>query len=72
MKLNLKKCEFGEASVNYMGHSLNSEGLFPEPEKVNSVLNMKPPSNTSEVRSFLGLVTYCGKFIPNFVIITRN
>ena len=54
-----------------MGHILSSEGLFPEPEKVNSILNMKPPSNTSEVRSFLGLVTYFGKFIPNFPAITE-
>ena len=72
LKLNLKKCEFGEDSISYMGHILNSEGLFPEPEKVNSILNMKPPSNASEVRSFLGLVTYCSKFIPNLVIITSN
>ena len=70
-KLNLKKCELGKASINYMGHILSSEGLFPEPEKVNSILNMKPPSNTSEARSFLGLVTYCGKFIPNFATITQ-
>ena len=53
------------------GAYLSSEGLFPEPEKVNSILNMKPPSNTSEIRSFLGLVTYCGKFIPNFATITE-
>ena len=32
---------------------------------------MKPPSNISEVRSVLGLVTYCGKFIPNFATITE-
>ena len=54
-----------------MGHILSSEGLFPEPRKMNFILNMKPPSNTSEVRSFLGLVTYCGKFIPNFATITE-
>ena len=72
VKLNLKKNEFGKASINYMdGAYLSSEGLFPEPEKVNSILNMKPPSNTSEIRSFLGLVTYCGKFIPNFATITE-
>ena len=52
-----------------MGHILSSEGLFPEPEKVNSILDMKPRSNTSEVRSFLGLVTYCSKFAPNFAAI---
>ena len=52
LKLNLKKCEFGKSSINYMGHILSSEGLFPELEKVNSILHMKPPSNTSEVPSF--------------------
>ena len=54
-----------------MGHILSSEGLFPEPEKVNSILYMKPPSNTSEVCSFLGFVTYCSKFAPHFVAITE-
>ena len=55
-----------------MGHILSSEGLFPEPEKVNSILHMKPPSNTSEVRSFLGLVTSCSNFAPNFAAITEK
>ena len=32
LRHNLKKCEFGKASINYMGHVLSSEGLFPEPE----------------------------------------
>ena len=71
LKLNFKKCEFGKSSINYMGYILRSEGLFPEPEKVNSILHMKPPSNTSEVRSFLGLVTHCSKFVPNFAAITE-
>ena len=72
LKLNFKKCEFGKSSINYMGHILSSEGLFPEPEKVNSIFYMKPPSNTNEVRSFLGLITYCNKFVPNFAAITEQ
>ena len=28
--------------------------------------NAKPPQSTAEVRSFLGLVQYCGKFLPDF------
>ena len=39
--------------------------------KADSILNVKQPSNTSKVRSFLSLVTYCGKFIPNFAAITK-
>ena len=54
-----------------MGHILSSEGLFPEPQKVNSILHMKPSSNTSEVRSFMGLVIYCSTFVPNFAANTE-
>ena len=72
LKLIFKKYEFGNSTTNYMGHILSSEGLFPEPEKVNSIFYMKPPSNTNEVRSFLGLITYCNKFVPNFAAITEQ
>ena len=34
-------------------------------------MNMKRPSNTSEVRIFWGLVTYCGKFVLDFATITE-
>ena len=51
LKLNLKKCKYCKTSVNYMRHILSLEGLFPEPEKVDSFLNFIPPSNKSEVRS---------------------
>ena len=71
MKLNFKKCEFGKSSINYMRHILSSEWLFPESEKVNLIFHLKRPSNTSEVCSCLGLVTYCSKFIPNFTAITE-
>ena len=71
MKLNFKKCEFGKSSINYMRHILSSEWLFPESEKVNLIFHLKRPSNTSEVCSCLGLVTYCSKFIPNFTAFTE-
>ena len=54
-----------------MRHILSSEWLFPESEKVNLIFHIKRPSNTSEVCSCLGLVTYCSKFIPNFTAITE-
>ena len=63
--------KFVKISINYMGHILSSERVFPEPKNVDSISNMKPPLNTSEVRSFLVLVTYCGKFIQNFATITE-
>ena len=55
LKLNFKKYESG---INYMGHILSSERLFPEPEKVDSILNMESPSNTSEAYSFFWVLEF--------------
>ena len=31
---------------------------------------LKPPTNIKELRSFLGMITYCSKFLQNFAIVT--
>jgi hypothetical protein len=41
------------------------------PGKVKEVLEWKPPTTVSEVRSFLGLVGYNGRFILNFSKIVK-
>lgn len=39
---------------------------------LNSVQNFREPQSAEEVRSFLGLVTYVGKFIPNLATVTEE
>ncbi len=45
-------------------------GLKPDPTKVDAITRLKDPSNVAEVRSFLGMVTYCGRYIPRLAILT--
>ena len=42
------------------------QGISPSEEKVSAIQNAKPPQNTAEVRSFLGLVQYCATFLPDY------
>ena len=64
LKLNIDKCEFFKDEIRYLGHIINKDGLFKDPEKVAAMLEAKVPANTSEVKSFTGMVNYYGRFIP--------
>ena len=59
------KCAFLQPSVEYLGHKVNAEGLHALPSKVEAILQAPAPNNLQELRSFLGLLNYYGKFIPN-------
>ncbi|KAL5506337.1 hypothetical protein EMCRGX_G007955 [Ephydatia muelleri] len=65
MKLKLSKCFFLLPSVEYLGHVISAEGIRPSSEKTRAISNAPAPQNVTQLRSFLGLLNYYGKFLPN-------
>jgi hypothetical protein len=65
------KCEFWIVKVPFLGHVISLEGITVVPSKVQDVLDSKPPTSVTQVHSFLGLVGYYRRFIPNFSKITK-
>ena len=45
---------------------ISVKGVSMDPQKIEAVVNWKPPKNVSEVISFLGLVGYYRKFVEGF------
>lgn len=65
LKLNKARCEFLLPKVEYLGHLIDGNGLHPTKEKVNVIQEAPQPRNVTELRSFLGIINYYGKFLPN-------
>lgn len=65
IKVKLSKCKFFVDKLSFLGHVITSEGLLPNPEKVDTIANANPPKNSTELKAFLGLINFYGKFIPN-------
>ena len=65
LRLNRDKCQFGLPELTFMGYRLNKHGVSATDEKVRAVLNAREPRVASEVRSFLGLLNFVGRFLPD-------
>lgn len=65
LHLNKSKCQFIQDSVKYLGHEISKQGLSPMTERVEAILQCPRPTDVSSVRTFLGLVNYYQKFLPN-------
>lgn len=69
--LNEDKCIWKTKQMKFLGHILSTEGIEIDPEKVRVILQCRPPTTREETRSFLGLVSYVGKFIPDLATNTE-
>ena len=60
-KLNKDKFVFKQQTLKYCGHILTSEGILPDPAKVEAITQMPRPRSKTEVRRLLGMINYLGK-----------
>lgn len=57
--------------VLYLGHTITKDGLKPNSDKIQAVLDFPIPKTATEIKSFLGLVGYYRRFIQDFAKITQ-
>lgn len=65
LTLKKSKCVFASTSLDYLGHVIDSTGLHPSKAKVEAIQGAPTPTNLSELKSFIGLVNYYRRFLPN-------
>ncbi len=58
LKVNAAKSLFCAHEIEYLGYILTSEGIKPQPKKVQVILALNLPNNVKELRHFLRMVQY--------------
>lgn len=64
--LKRSKCNFGQSEVQILGFLVNKDGISPIPSKTSAISNLDTPRNVKDIRSFLGMVNYYRRVIPNY------
>ncbi|KAI4872550.1 hypothetical protein NFI96_003106 [Prochilodus magdalenae] len=65
LRVQKEKCEFFKDSLEYLGHTIDSVGLHKSDDKIKAIVEAPVPTDTTQLRSFLGLINYYARFVPN-------
>ena len=60
------KCHLLQSKVKYLGHVVDRDGIYPDPEKTLAISQLPVPKNVEKLRTFLGMSGYYRKFVPNY------
>ena len=70
VSLNSEKLQFKQAQVDFYGHILSENGIQPAREKLETIRNIKTPSNIKELQTTLGMVTYLNRYSTKLADLT--
>lgn len=71
LKVNNEKSEFFKRKIHYLGHIVAASGIHTDPEKVKSILAIPIPKNITDLRRFMGVISWYRRFIPDCSTLTQ-
>ena len=58
------KCFIRQPKIKFFGRTLSPDGIHPDPAKIQGMLYLPPPEDTTQLQSFLGMVNFMQPFVP--------
>lgn len=72
VNINVEKCVLGQQNVIFLGFKLSGDGWSIDGNKIEAIQNFRRPESQAEVKSFLGLINFIERFIPQRADKTRH
>ena len=66
LRLKASKCKFLQLETEFLGFTVSSEGVKPNPVKLQVIKDYPIPKSARDVKSFLGLVSYFRRSVKDF------
>lgn len=66
LKLKKEKCSFLQSQLEFLGHTISSQGIMPQSSKCKSINNMPIPTSLRDIQAFLGMTGYYRQFVPSY------
>ena len=62
--LHPQKCSLAKEEIEFLGHSLSSQGVAPTEQKVAAIASFPTPKTIKALQEFIGMITYYHRFLP--------
>ena len=67
LRLNAEKCVFGVRAGKFLGYLITNQGIKINPDQIDAVKRLNPPSNPKEVQKLTGMLAAFNRFISRFI-----
>lgn len=68
--LNNEKIVSNVEEIDFLGYLISGSGVSVSPKKLEAIQKMEPPRSCAETRSFLGLVNFVHRYVPDMATLT--
>ena len=69
IKLKLSKCTLATSRIKALGYIVSQGKVEVDPDRVSSLLKLRPPKSKAELRSILGSFLLCSYFVPDYAML---
>lgn len=71
LRVSIEKCDFFVETLDFLGHTVNQEGISPPLYKTKTIEEFPIPTSSATLRRYLGMIGFYRRMMPHFADIVH-